>query len=103
MQTSTDEATRLIKQAIADGLPRVGGQDHAESAEALVELLGMWGYEAYGRRRQVARPWKAPSDIVITDIGLPASTATSWRRVWRMPDIGTFLIALRVARAPRVS
>jgi len=49
-------------------------EDHAESAEALLELLGMWGYEAHtagdGEGALDALETLRP-DVVIADIGLP--------------------------------
>lgn len=74
-------------------------EDHAESAEALVELLGMWGYEAHAAEDgEVALDLleNLHPDIVITDIGLPGIDGHELaRRVRRMPEHrGTFLIAL---------
>jgi CheY-like chemotaxis protein len=74
-------------------------EDHAESAEALIELLGMWGYEAHTAEDgesaldvlQSLRP-----DVVIADIGLPGIDGHELaRRVRRTPGHdGTLLIAL---------
>jgi CheY-like chemotaxis protein len=74
-------------------------EDHAESAEALLELLGMWGYEAHtaedGERALDALERLHP-DVVIADIGLPGMDGHELaRRVRRAPGQGsTLLIAL---------
>ena len=74
-------------------------EDHAESAEALLELLGMWGYEAHTAEDgevaldvlETLRP-----DVVITDIGLPGIDGYELaRRIRRIRGgNGTLLIAL---------
>jgi len=74
-------------------------EDHAESAEALLELLGMWGYEACAAgdgEGALDLLGTCRADIVITDIGLPGIDGHELaRRVRRMPGHGdTLLIAL---------
>jgi len=65
-------------------------EDHAESAEGLVELLGMWGYEAdMARDGEGALDLLATfrPDVVIADIGLPGIDGHELaRRVRRMPE-----------------
>jgi CheY-like chemotaxis protein len=78
-----------MRQAALDACRVLVIEDHAESAEALVELLGMWGYvaqaaadgeEALGLL-EAFRP-----DIVIADIGLPGIDGHEVaRRVRRLP------------------
>ena len=74
-------------------------EDHAESAEALRELLRMWGYEVQtagdGEGALDLLATLTP-DVVIADIGLPGIDGHELaRRVRRMPaHRDTLLIAL---------
>jgi CheY-like chemotaxis protein len=75
-------------------------EDHAESAEGLVELLSFWGYEGHvadsGERALELLPALKPH-AVIADIGLPGGIDGHElaRRLRRMPDqTDTLLIAL---------
>ena len=88
-----------IGQAALDACRVLVVEDHAESAEALLELLGMWGYEAQaaadGEEALGLLEGFRP-DIVIADIGLPGIDGHELaRRVRRLPGHReTLLIAL---------
>ena len=71
-------------------------EDHAESAEGLAELLGLWGYETQvaedgeGALEAVAQ---SLPEVVITDIGLPGMDGHELaRRLRRMPGGGDVTI-----------
>jgi CheY-like chemotaxis protein len=88
-----------IKQAALHACRVLVVEDHAESAEALLELLGMWGYEAQAAgdgEEALGLVGAFRPDIVIADIGLPGIDGHELaRRVRRLPGYrDTLLIAL---------
>jgi len=88
-----------LRQAALDAWRVLLVEDHAESAEALLVLLELWGYEAQAAGDgeealdllETFRP-----EIVIADIGLPGIDGHEFaRRVRRLPGHrDTLLIAL---------
>ena len=74
-------------------------EDHEESAEGLVELLGLWGYEGHSapnaeQALELLASWTP--EVVIADIGLPGMNGYEFaRRLRKLPEhASTLLIAL---------